>query len=592
MIDFVRSVADEQPLGAKPQDEWSEATHPLLVAHLEYLRKLKGVHTHIDVLNENAHMMKALNHLCEHDYIFYLAITGQFDKLHEFLSDDKPEHEDLLKLVNEVQKEQAGLFPFRYLLSPPLPTLTSLRPKDWDEHMLEMQEYLAVQSTILYHYYHRDLVKLKRDYHLLQAHLFAEAVGIEWGYIEEAIKFCQELDFSTKDQKDECLKALNELKTRVEEKKKAYEEAKAHYEQSGDVKAAEAMHTAAEAYFEEAAQLSTVLREFKLPKELADIADRSEKHCNETRAQAAENEVEFEARKAELMEKMGDAHRGFVKGADGHLTKVIQVLDKDSEFKELADRVKTCREELYLTKDHDAAVSLLEKCVDELEQNEGRITAKIPNKKEKEVFQQSIQLLREVLVRDKEMQKTVESAPIVIEDPVVLEAIAEVAQIEAEAEKDELVFEEPDQDFDAMLLSGLEDSAIAVQESSPVEDKTHCYNFFRNSMKEMRVSSEEQVTLTDSQRQDYEEVLGQILGGLDLMKDNESIDQAKVQKLEDLINKMDLSNSDKVNASVLRDIYHIAKELGSNDVQMEIATETLPKIFDFLENSSTQLSCN
>lgn len=81
--DYLKRIrSEQQALLAKPGDV-SETSHPLLVAQLQ--RKLKSMHHKSDDLNFNAQMIKAFTYLCEHNILFFLTVTRQFDVLRKLL---------------------------------------------------------------------------------------------------------------------------------------------------------------------------------------------------------------------------------------------------------------------------------------------------------------------------------------------------------------------------------------------------------------------------------------------------------------------------------------------------------------------------
>jgi len=69
------------------QGDLSDATYPLLVSYLEWLRRLNGVHNKNDVIRQNEQIFNEFIHLCEHNLLFFLTVTGRFDVIRKLFTD-------------------------------------------------------------------------------------------------------------------------------------------------------------------------------------------------------------------------------------------------------------------------------------------------------------------------------------------------------------------------------------------------------------------------------------------------------------------------------------------------------------------------
>ncbi|MFT4060446.1 MAG: hypothetical protein QM652_12965 [Legionella sp.] len=61
--------------------ELLETTHPLLIAYLLFIRKLKSIHNKMDNLNQNSRKLSIFIYQCEHNLLFFLTITAQYNKI-------------------------------------------------------------------------------------------------------------------------------------------------------------------------------------------------------------------------------------------------------------------------------------------------------------------------------------------------------------------------------------------------------------------------------------------------------------------------------------------------------------------------------
>lgn len=88
------------------QRELSEATYPLLVSYLGWLRRLNVMQNKNDVIRQNEQFLNEFMYLCEHNLLFFLTVSGRFDIIRELFKD-----KDLLAkevaLLEEIEKEQA-----------------------------------------------------------------------------------------------------------------------------------------------------------------------------------------------------------------------------------------------------------------------------------------------------------------------------------------------------------------------------------------------------------------------------------------------------------------------------------------------------
>jgi hypothetical protein len=93
MMDAIQSVQDvplsqnyavkstrkiQEPSFIFEQPELSEASYPLLISYIEWLRKINAVHNQLDVMHENEQHLRNFKFLCKHNLFFFLKVTGQF----------------------------------------------------------------------------------------------------------------------------------------------------------------------------------------------------------------------------------------------------------------------------------------------------------------------------------------------------------------------------------------------------------------------------------------------------------------------------------------------------------------------------------
>lgn len=127
-----RIVPEQHAVVAKP-GELSETSHPLFVARLHQLRKLKSIHNKIDDLNFNVHMIREFNYLCEHNILFFLTATGQFDALRKLLH-AKTELAKVFTLKRKIKRKRSRAVAKRHHFPKPTILLSEMEEQPLIHH--------------------------------------------------------------------------------------------------------------------------------------------------------------------------------------------------------------------------------------------------------------------------------------------------------------------------------------------------------------------------------------------------------------------------------------------------------------------------
>ncbi|AWN75286.1 hypothetical protein LEAN103870_12110 [Legionella anisa] len=77
-VHLKRTIYNSQRFFFK-QHELSEATYPLLISYLAWLRKINATPNKIDVMHQNEQKNREFKFLCKRNLLFFLTITGQFN---------------------------------------------------------------------------------------------------------------------------------------------------------------------------------------------------------------------------------------------------------------------------------------------------------------------------------------------------------------------------------------------------------------------------------------------------------------------------------------------------------------------------------
>ncbi|KTD40099.1 hypothetical protein [Legionella parisiensis] len=77
-VNLKRTIPSSQRFFFK-QQELSEATYPLFISYLAWLRKIKATPNQFDVMYQNEQKNREFRFLCKRNLLFFLTVTGQFN---------------------------------------------------------------------------------------------------------------------------------------------------------------------------------------------------------------------------------------------------------------------------------------------------------------------------------------------------------------------------------------------------------------------------------------------------------------------------------------------------------------------------------
>ncbi|KTD72675.1 hypothetical protein Ltuc_0522 [Legionella tucsonensis] len=182
------------------QRELSEATYPLLVSYLGWLRRLNVMQNKNDVIRQNEQFLNEFMYLCEHNLLFFLTVSGRFDIIRELFKD-----KDLLAkevaLLEEIEKEQAqaaaaNLQNFVFIprkkessiLQSEVPKPLHLLTSEWEKSLY------GITNMSLYQYYEEEMKRITYIHHIKQIKL------IDTSYEEHITLMQKALNFVSQDE--------------------------------------------------------------------------------------------------------------------------------------------------------------------------------------------------------------------------------------------------------------------------------------------------------------------------------------------------------------------------------------------------------
>ncbi|KTC78889.1 hypothetical protein Lche_0909 [Legionella cherrii] len=189
------------------QHELSEATYPLLVSYLGWLRRLNGVQNKNDVIRQNEQIFSEFIHLCEHNLLFFLTVTGRFDVIRK-LFEDKDLFSKERALLDEIEKEHAKaaaakLQDFVYVPRKKESTILQ-QPEEPKPHRLPASEWekslYGLTNIDLYQYYEEEMKRITYVHHIKHIKL------MDTTYEEHMTSMRKALDLIVEDER------INEVK--------------------------------------------------------------------------------------------------------------------------------------------------------------------------------------------------------------------------------------------------------------------------------------------------------------------------------------------------------------------------------------------
>ncbi|WP_255466055.1 hypothetical protein [Legionella sp. PC1000] len=199
------------------QRELSEATYPLLVSYLEWLRRLNAIQNKNDVIRQNEQFFDEFIYLCEHNLLFFLTVSGRFDIIHELFKD-----KDLLAkevaLLEEIEEEHAltaaaNLQNFVFIprkkessileSEPPKPL--PLPTSEWEKSLY------GITNMSLYEYYEEEMKRITYIHHIKQIKLIDTSYEEHIALMQKAVNLISQDENIGEETKQKAITLYNKL---------------------------------------------------------------------------------------------------------------------------------------------------------------------------------------------------------------------------------------------------------------------------------------------------------------------------------------------------------------------------------------------
>ncbi|AWN75746.1 hypothetical protein LEAN103870_10395 [Legionella anisa] len=199
------------------QRELSEATYPLLVSYLVWLRRLNAIQNKNDVIRQNEQLFDEFVYLCEHNLLFFLTVSGRFDIIRELFKD-----KDLLAkevaLLEEIEKEHAqataaNLQNFVFIpRKKESSTLLSEVPKPLPLPTSEWEKSLyGITNMSLYQYYEEEMKRITYIHHIKQIKLVDTSYEEHISLMQKAVNLISQDENISGETKQKAITLYNKL---------------------------------------------------------------------------------------------------------------------------------------------------------------------------------------------------------------------------------------------------------------------------------------------------------------------------------------------------------------------------------------------
>ena len=183
------------------QKEQSEATAGILGAHLRGLRMSRGVLNKFDEKEQNAQIVHELKQLSEHNFLLYLVLTKQYERIREIFFDQNLFASELA-LIKEIEREEARASAHIQQQTPffdPLKPQTTATNTATAAALAEPHDYShffvqGVSNMDLYRYYVQEYRRVTHEHYTAQTEVIEQA---HHGRAKRMMKLHDSLDLTS-----------------------------------------------------------------------------------------------------------------------------------------------------------------------------------------------------------------------------------------------------------------------------------------------------------------------------------------------------------------------------------------------------------
>ncbi|HHF7372525.1 hypothetical protein [Legionella bozemanae] len=406
------------------QRELSEATYPLLVSYLGWLRRLNAIQNKNDVIHQNEQIFNEFMHLCEHNLLFFLTVSGRFDIIRELFKDKdlltkeialleaiEKEHAqaaaaNLQNFVFIPKKKEASILRSEAVKPLPLPT------SEWEKSLY------GITNMSLYQYYEEEMERITHIHHVKQIKLIDTSYEEHITLMHKALNLISQDENIREETKQKAITLYNKLIAIKNEMEAEYPEATLLDGAASELELIEQQYQvkqeklkeaqgALEAFFEEVRHESPQLH--MIYEEHQEIVKTFEK---ESQAINTEWKQEMEM----LTTQYENAHVHALEDIDSSLSLIINELKKcpvdelnEEQINQLDAtliRLQEYQEKLKTVERYEATQILLSACNKDLE-TIARIIKPVLSEEAKKRFDLNVNLMKQMFVAPQERENMI-----------------------------------------------------------------------------------------------------------------------------------------------------------------------------------------
>ena len=560
------------------EGELSESTYPLLAAYYQWIRKINGIHTKLDVVIQNEQILSEFIYLCEHNLLFFLTVTGRFDVIRELFIPHKltPRERYLIQLI---QREYAQA---HQRLESTLLKVNKEESKKEESLILEDWKKYAngLSNMDFYFYYDQEIKRISYEYNLKQIQLLSQAYDSRYARLHQAINIIR-ADNNISDE----VKREAEL---LYEKYSNIRSSLPDYTRSINLQEQERNYQLRKQIYEDSEEIPEFFKKHKhLNNEFSKLLQEDKKQDKIMRKQLAANEKKYNENMKVLISHKENVRKAAHNDVDNSIHHIIHFIDKcpknnlNAEQKEVLNeavhQLKEYKEKVKRTKNFEETQNVLKECSGELKKIEAILKPHLPQHALK-VFLKEIELFNEGII---DRRKPIPEGQLIF-DPPSMPVHQESVAVENESPSTPTSNVPINIDKKEQIESQIKETTVVIEEA------LHNITLFKSELQIMRAEKELITLVEEEEQQSYKAEINKLQKALQKNKEGDSFnpdDLPQIEAAEELIGKLKTIGFEKVNINHLKSLYYQIDNLSGQYENLGDSKEQLDELLDSLTDN-------
>lgn len=556
----------------------SESTYPLLAAYYQWIRKINGIHSKLDVVIQNEQILSEFIYLCEHNLLFFLTVTGRFDVIKELFLPHKltPRERYLIQLIQKEYaqaRQRQEVTPLK-INKQESKTEENLVLEDWKKYAN------GLSNMDFYYYYDQEIKRLSYEYNLKQIQLLSQAYNDRCARLHQALTIMKADNDISEEERLEA-EILYEKYDNMRRSLPDYTNI-----ETASLQEIEQHYRLIKQCYDESEEIPELFKKYKdRNNKFAALSQEEKEQSKSIKKQLDTNEKEYNKKRKELDFRIKNIHKATQNDIDKSLHHIIHFVDKcpknnlNSEQKEILsatiNQLKNYKEKFKRTEQFDKTQELLKECSEELKKIENILKPILPPQALK-VFLKEIELFNEGII-DRRM--TIPEEQLVIGSPPPIPV--QQKPINPEHVNPSTPTSDAPVDIDEKIESQIKETTVVIEQA------LHNITLFKSELQIMREENE-LIVLTEKQQHSYKVEINKIHKVLQECKEDDSLntdDLSQIEAAEQLVNRINTIGFERVNINQLKSLYNHVDSLSSNYEDLEKPKDKLEELMNFLTDN-------